>query len=60
MDKRSIFLIIFSIIGIVALSIMESIKTNTVIQWVVVIIYVVVIFITMYLPTKKEKKKNKK
>ena len=61
MEKRSIFLIAFSIIGVITLSVMESIKTNELVQWIVLIIYLTVVFITMYIPSKKEiKQKNHK
>ena len=59
MEKRSIFLIIFSIIGLIAISIMDVYKVSELLQWIVLIIYLLVVFITMYLPTKKEKENKK-
>ena len=59
MEKRSLFLIIFSIIGLVAISVMDVYKVSELLQWIVLIIYLLVVFITMYLPTKKEKENKK-
>lgn len=60
MEKRSLFLIIFSIIGLIAISVMDTYKISELLQWVVLICYLVVVFITMYLPSKKEKEEKKK
>ena len=59
MEKRSIFLIIFSIIGLIAISVMDVYKVSELLQWIVLIIYLLVVFITMYLPSKKPKENKK-
>ena len=58
MEKRSIFLIVFSIIGVIAISLIDSLSKNELLEWIVIIVYLLVIFITMYLPNKKNKKKK--
>ena len=58
MEKRSIFLILFSIIGLITISVMDGMKTSELLQWIALIVYAVVILITLYLPYKKETKKK--
>ena len=60
MEKRSIFLIIFSVIGLVAISIIESIGITELIEWLILMVYAIVILITLYIPMKKEDIKGNK
>jgi len=59
MEKRSIFLIVFSVVGLIAISVIDGFKTSETLQWICLGIYIVVILITLYLPMKKEEKPKK-
>lgn len=58
MEKRSIFLIIFSIVGVITISVLDSFIKSELIEWAIIIVYLLVVFITMYLPSKNKKKKK--